>query len=153
MVLTVELEMPTMTHPKVLIADADPDLRRQLYTALLTRDVFSDTVADGEAALACIEGRGYAMVLIDVDLPKVDPLRIVERLSSRPDAERPFILLLTSGVIPRTGNLDCVQIVLRKPIDVPAIADVVQSCIRSVTKARARAGARKDARPEDQPRV
>jgi len=147
-----------LTSPKqqrVLIADADPGLRRSLYAALLKLDVFSDTVADGQAALECVSQRGYAIILLDLALPKVDTLAIVERLSARPDAERPMILLMTTGAVPRASNLDCVQIVLRKPIDVTAIAEVIQSCVRSVGRGRPRAAAKADSEREqgDQPRV
>ena len=143
--------MTLQSSHRVLIADADPDLRRRLYTALLKLDVYSDTVGDGAAALSSIDLRHYAVVLLDLDLAKADPLLVVERLGKRSDADRPMVLLMASGPVPRTVDLDCVQIVLRKPIDVIAIAEVIQSCIRSVSKERARrTKAQPDSERDDQ---
>jgi DNA-binding response OmpR family regulator len=121
---------------RVLIADADSELRRRLYTRLLDADVYSDTVADGPAAIEKLEERRYAVIVLDLALPTVDGLKLLERLRVRPQDEWPIVLALVGrGAIPNV-DVDLVQIAIRKPVDTVQLADMIESCVRIVADRR-----------------
>ena len=52
--------------PRVLIADGDAGLRQQLFSALLSFDVFSDCVGTTADALTRLAEERYGVVVIDV---------------------------------------------------------------------------------------
>ncbi|HEV7920474.1 MAG TPA: response regulator [Thermoanaerobaculia bacterium] len=115
---------------RVLIADADSELRRQLYTRLLDADVYSDTVGDGQAAAEKLEERRYAVIVLDLGLPRVDGFQLLERLRTRPQEEWPIVLALVGrGPMPDLDG-DLVQIAIRKPINTVQLADMIESCVR-----------------------
>jgi DNA-binding response OmpR family regulator len=119
---------------RVLIADADSELRRRLYTRLLAADVFSDTVADGQAAVEKLEERRYAVIVLDLGLAKVDGIHLLNRIRSLPQGEWPIVLALVGkGAIPNL-DVDLVQIAIRKPINTVQLADMIESCVRIVAE-------------------
>ncbi|HKO58973.1 MAG TPA: response regulator [Thermoanaerobaculia bacterium] len=117
-----------------MIADADSELRRRLYTRLLHADVFSDTVADGQAALEKLAERRYSVIVLDLGLSKVDSYQLLERIRSLPQDEWPIVLALVGrGALPSL-DVDLVQIAIRKPINTVQLADMIESCVRIVAE-------------------
>jgi DNA-binding response OmpR family regulator len=118
--------------PRVLIADGDMALRQQLYSTLLNRDVFSDCVSSTSEALEKLGTESYGVVIIDVALPPGDVERVVERIAKLPLGQRPVVLVLAGNPeAARSLDVEIVQIVLRKPVNVPQLVDVVRSCLRN----------------------
>lgn len=140
------------TADRVLIAEGIDTLRRKLYGGLLQRDIFSDCVSDGRAAVEQLRLKRYAVVLLDFSMPAAaDVLASVRALMG--DA-RPVVLALLRDDQAQLGDLDLVQVVLRKPFNADQIADIVDSCLRAMTaRARRRAvDAAEDARESTRPR-
>lgn len=139
---------------RVLIADADSELRRRLYTRLLDADVYSDTVADGPAAIDKLEEKRYAVVVLDLSLPNVDGFQLLDRIRARPQEEWPIVLALVGrGAIPNV-DVDLVQIAIRKPVNTVQLADMIESCVRIVADRRdavVRKPKRKKDEKSDQP--
>jgi DNA-binding response OmpR family regulator len=124
--------MTASPEQRVLIADADAELRRQLYTRLLDADVYSDTVADGPAAIEKLAERRYAVCVLDLALPRVDGLQLLERIRSRPREEWPIVLILAGrGALPDL-DVELVQIAIRKPVNTVQLADMIENCVRIV---------------------
>lgn len=122
---------------RVLIADGDAALRQQLFGALLKLDVYSDIVSTTDDALSKLVEREYGVVVIDVALPFGDVERVIAHIESIPTAQRPVVLVLAAKPeSARSLDVEIVQIVLRRPVNLPQLVDVVQSCIRSHTRAR-----------------
>ena len=124
---------------RVLIADGDERLRRKLYGLLLDREIFSDCVSEAGGAVAKVRGEDYALVLLDLALPPNGADDVLAVVSKMPPGRRPFILALATHQDTRNLDVDIVQIVLRKPFDTSAAADIVQSCMRSALRREARA--------------
>jgi DNA-binding response OmpR family regulator len=123
--------------PRVLIADGDAALRQQLSGALLNVDVFSDLVSTTDDALAKLAEQEYGVFVIDVALPFGDVERVIAHIESMPAARRPVVLVLAANPeAARSLDVEIVQIVLRRPVNLPQLVDVVRSCIRSHTRAR-----------------
>jgi DNA-binding NarL/FixJ family response regulator len=83
-----------VTLPTLVVVDDEPSLRR-LLVLLLGRDGRFDLVAeasDGEAALAAVERHEPDLLLLDLGLPVLDGLEVLERLAGR---DRPRVVVLT----------------------------------------------------------
>jgi DNA-binding response OmpR family regulator len=119
---------------RVLIADADLALRQQLFGALLDHEIFSDCVGNTGDALDKIAAEKYGVVVIDVALPAGDIERVIHAIASMPPGARPVVLVLAANPEQaRSLDVDIVQIVLRRPVHLRQLVDVVRSCIRSAT--------------------
>ncbi len=77
----------------VLIADDDPHIRQVLAFALEKAGMESRGVEDGEAALAAVAHQRPDLVILDINMPKMDGLEVCRRLRSESDIP---ILFLSS---------------------------------------------------------
>ena len=121
---------------RVLIADADPGLCRNLSRRLVDAEVFADCVADGRTALEALGASSYAVVVLDLALSQVSSERILDFIAALPAGVRPVVLVLASRGAARSLDVDVVQIVLRKPCDLTQLSEIVQSCVRSSADGR-----------------
>lgn len=82
---------------RILIIDDDTYIR-DLYEEILKGDGFEVEVAkDGEEGLTKLLGGGYAAVLMDVMMPKIDGLGVLTKLKeSTPKSPNGPILLITN---------------------------------------------------------
>jgi CheY-like chemotaxis protein len=99
-----------MTKRRVLVVDDNEDHRFLMVRAL--RDVQGvqlevETADDGEEALDLILGRGpHAgrplphLVILDIRMPKVDGLEVLERIKSDPELRSIPVVVLTSSERP-----------------------------------------------------
>jgi DNA-binding response OmpR family regulator len=141
-----------LATPRVLIADTDPELRQRLYSRLLEADIFADCVATTGDALQNLEDFPYGVVIADVGLPNGGVERVVEWIARMDPHERPIVLILApTAEAARTLDVEIVQIVLRRPVDVAQVVDLVRSCLRSSAAGRSRE--RTDGDGDRQPEV
>jgi DNA-binding response OmpR family regulator len=123
----------TSNPRRVLVADGDLSVRQQLATALLESQIFSDAAATSSAAIARLKGERYGVIILDVELPPGDVDPVLRCIAAMPPRERPVVLALAGNPeIARTLDIDVVQIVLRRPIQLRQVIEIVQSCLRSV---------------------
>lgn len=129
--------------PRVLIADPDAGLRRQLSGALLDGHVLSDCVTNTTDAIGKLEQAVYDVLVLDVSLQYGDVERVIARVANMPAATRPVVLILAANPeAARSLDVEIVQIVLRKPVNLPHLVEMVRSCIRS-SRGHAEAAPRK----------
>lgn len=121
---------------RVLIADADPVLRRNLNRILLDAEVFADAVADGSEALQKLHETTYAVVVLDLALQHVSAERVLAFVGTMPGVTRPVVLVLAPRNSARSLDVDVVQIVLRKPCDLQQLGEIVRSCVRNAIEAQ-----------------
>jgi DNA-binding response OmpR family regulator len=127
---------PESGGERVLIADADPGVRKQLSKRLLDAGVFADPVADGKLALEQLREQTYSVILLDLSLPGVGAEQILDFVSASPAKPRPVILVVAAGAVSRTLDVDLVQIVLRKPCNLGQLAELIESCVRTAAHHR-----------------
>lgn len=138
---------------RVLIADADAVLRRNLNKRLLDAEVFADCVADGRMALEALEASSYAVVILDLALLHVSSERVLEAIAAMPPASRPVVLVLAARSDARSLDVDVVQIVLRKPCNLAQLSEIVQSCVKSAGESRRDDRIKETGLPVPQPAV
>lgn len=121
------------TPPLILIADDNPVNVDVLRARLAAHDYDLITAEDGEQALAQATARRPDLILLDVDMPKLDGLEVCRRLRS--DDSLPFI-----PIIMVTAKADTADVVagleagsdeyLTKPVDGAALVARVKSMLR-----------------------
>jgi len=84
-------------NSRILVVEDDQALR-DLYVLILKDAGFAvDEAPDGESALAAMQKGGYDLVLLDIVLPKMDGIRILEHLKATPsDSPNKKIVVLSN---------------------------------------------------------
>jgi two-component system OmpR family response regulator len=77
---------------RALVVEDDKDLNRQLVGALADAGFAVDTAADGEEGYFLGDTEPYDVVILDIGLPKIDGISILEQWR-RSDRKMPVILL------------------------------------------------------------
>jgi DNA-binding response OmpR family regulator len=81
---------------RVLVADDDAGLRRLIGTTLGSSDFELLQAADGEEALRVARETHPSLVLLDVNMPRLDGFSVCEQLKSDPHTAGIKIVLLTA---------------------------------------------------------
>ena len=85
-----------MLKRTVLLADDDAGLRRLIGTTLGTRDFDLLQAVDGEQALQIAREQHPALVLLDVNMPKLDGFEVCRHLKSEPETSSIKVVMLTA---------------------------------------------------------
>lgn len=89
--------MPQNKH-KILLVE-DEDTLRQLYTeVMLEAGLLVDTASEGQLALQKMSQGGYDLVLLDMMLPKLTGIEIIETLHQTPPQKPNKKLVLTTNM-------------------------------------------------------
>ena len=117
-------------HPRILIVEDDEVIRRLLITALSRESLTVETAADGAEALEKIREGDYALILIDLMLPRMSGFELLDAARYLFRRPRPVIFIMTAFEAATVRALDptLVDAVFRKPFDVFTIADIVREC-------------------------
>jgi len=84
---------------RVLVAEDNP-VNQTLICALLKRlGITPDLVEDGEAALVLLASRPYDLVLMDVQMPRLDGISATRALRKMPLAHQPRVIAVTANVL------------------------------------------------------
>jgi DNA-binding response OmpR family regulator len=87
---------------RVLLADDDPGLRRLIGTTLGTENFDLLQAVDGEEALRIARQQHPELVLLDVNMPKLDGFEVCRHLKSEPETSGIKVVMLTA----RTADAD-----------------------------------------------
>lgn len=85
-----------MLKRRVLLADDDPGLRRLIGTTLGTEDFDLLQADDGEQALQIARQQHPELVLLDVNMPKLDGFEVCRHLKSEPETSGIKVVMLTA---------------------------------------------------------
>jgi DNA-binding response OmpR family regulator len=80
----------------VLLADDDPGLRRLIGTTLGTEDFDLLQATDGQEALDIARQKHPELVLLDVNMPKLDGFEVCRHLKAEPATAGIKIVMLTA---------------------------------------------------------
>ena len=79
---------------RILLAEDDEALGAALRTGLTAQGFAVDWVRDGQLAQSALDDGGYACVLLDLGLPKMDGLEVLKRV--RAEGQKLPVLVLTA---------------------------------------------------------
>jgi two-component system OmpR family response regulator len=82
--------MNVMAH-RILIADDDPHIREVLRFALGKAGMETEEAGDGEAALAAVARERPDLIILDINMPRLDGLEVCRRL--RAEGDLPILFL------------------------------------------------------------
>jgi len=86
----------TAAKHRVLLADDDPALRRLVSATLGAEDFDLLQASDGEEALRVARQERPALVLLDVNMPRVDGFDVCRQLKADPLTTETKIVMLTA---------------------------------------------------------
>jgi DNA-binding response OmpR family regulator len=116
---------------RILVVEDEKELADAIARGLNKQGYASDTVYDGEEALFKTELNGYDLIILDLNLPRIDGLEVCKRLRA---SESPVgILMLTarSGLEDRTTGLETgADDYLVKPFHFPELLARVRAILR-----------------------
>jgi two-component system nitrogen regulation response regulator NtrX len=84
--------------PTVLVVDDEASIRRTLREILEYEDFAVEEAEDGEEALTAIRENQYDLVLLDVKMPKVDGMDVLEEIASEA-TDLPVVMISGHGTI------------------------------------------------------
>jgi CheY-like chemotaxis protein len=119
--------------PRILVADDDLTIR-QLVCTLIKRDgYFVDCVSDGQEAISKLEEHDYAVILLDLMMPRVDGFGVIDYLKAHPPRRKPLVLVITAYADQRFKEVDpaIVSGILRKPFEIAELGGIISLCIES----------------------
>lgn len=115
----------------LLIVEDDPILREVLATRLNEKGALIVAVDNGLSALAELDAASIDAVLLDLDLPEVDGLQVLNLMKLRMGSEAPPVIVVTARQQP-DDEAQCLQAgaraFFRKPVD----ADVLAECLSRI---------------------
>jgi len=84
--------------PTILVVDDEASIRRTLREILEYEDFGVEEAVDGEEALTAIREHSYDLVLLDVKMPKVDGMEVLESIAEE-TADLPVVMISGHGTI------------------------------------------------------
>lgn len=116
---------------RVLVADDDYSIRQLVCTIVKREGLEVDCAADGAEAIEHLRTNDYAVILLDLMMPRVDGFGVVEHIRTHPMAQKPVILVITAYADQKFKEIDpnLVAGVLRKPFEVADLGKLVRDCV------------------------
>ena len=127
-------------NARVLVADDDQSIR-QLLCTIINRERFEvDCVADGIEAVEHLERHDYAVILLDLMMPRLDGFGVIEYLKNHPRAAKPIVLVITAYADQKFREVDAsiVAGILRKPFEIAEVGSLVRLCVNGFDSERSR---------------
>ena len=116
--------------PRVLIVEDDDAIRTMLLAAFAREPVSAVGARDGLEAVAMLRAAPYAVVIIDLMMPRMNGFELLDELALDPPQPRPVIFVMTAydDAVLRKLDPDLVHGVLRKPFDVERLVEMAVDC-------------------------
>jgi DNA-binding response OmpR family regulator len=121
-----------MSVPRILIVEDDTAIRTLLTAALRREPLEVHTAPDGLAGLELVRANAYAVILLDLMLPRVSGYEFLERFEALLDGETPapVVMVMTAfdaTAVKRLGSMR-VQAILHKPFDIERLVEMTRDC-------------------------
>lgn len=115
----------------ILVVDDDEMIRNLVATVLRRHGFEVDRAVDGLEALERVKENRYAVILLDLMMPRLDGLAFLDRVREEIPRERyPMVLVMSAASDALLRQLDpaLVQGIIRKPFDISELAAIVSEC-------------------------
>jgi two-component system nitrogen regulation response regulator NtrX len=121
-----------MKRHHILVIDDEPGIRETLCAVLEDEGYAAEAAPDGESGLARLAEFPFDCVLLDVWMPGLDGMDVLNRIEERPEAERPAVVMISGHATIETavratkmGAFDF----LEKPLTIENVVVVVKNSI------------------------
>ena len=119
---------------RILIVDDDDPIRALLMTVLRRRAFRVDSARNGVDALEHLATCHYALVVLDLMMPRMNGYEVLDHLSRMPSTTRPLVLVLTAGLEQRRFDTSFVIGTIQKPFDIELLVDTVAGCLEATER-------------------
>lgn len=128
--------------PRVLVVEDDRPIRTLLVTTLRRAGLDATGAEDGAAALEILAAGSFAVVLIDLMMPRMDGFTLTDTLAGMALGRRPIVMVMTAFTDLPANRLDpqVVHAFFRKPFDVEAIVETIRDAAIELASADGDAG-------------
>ena len=121
---------PRSKKPSILIVEDDHALR-ELYRITLTGAGYAvAAVEDGIDALRYIEGHTPNLVLLDLQLPRLDGRDVQRELAAHPET-RGIPIVVVTGVDTRNLRTSDFSALLKKPVSTDSLLETIEDALRA----------------------
>ena len=116
---------------RVLVADDDQSIRQLVCTIIQREGLTVDCASDGSEAIQFLKQNEYAVILLDLMMPRVNGFDVIAHLKAYPPSRKPVVLVITAYADQKFKEVDpdMVAGVLRKPFEVADLGEVVRLCV------------------------
>lgn len=123
-----DLENRDMTK-RILIAEDDLLLRELLKARLEDTGIEYQTASDGAEAMSMLDAGAFDMILLDLRLPRIDGLQVLQAIRANPRLRDTRVIVLTASRsdadIDEAERLG-VDSYLSKPVDIDRLVDRIE---------------------------
>lgn len=122
-----------MAPHKILIADDEANIRLLVRSTLEDEERFTiHEAADGKETLEHLRAHAPDVLILDLMMPRVSGLDVLEELKKHPPAQRPRIVVLSAKVNEEQHALKLgADLFLRKPFSPLQLMDAVDKALAS----------------------
>jgi CheY-like chemotaxis protein len=115
---------------RILVADDDASIRHLLGNLARREKLAVDCVSDGIEAIEKLRQNEYAVILLDLMMPRMDGFEVIEYLRAHPGKTKPVVLVITAYADQKFKEVDpsVVAGVIRKPFEVSEIGFLIRLC-------------------------
>ena len=121
---------PEENGPRVLVVDDDRSIR-QLVRTIVEREGFAvDSACDGVEAIEFLKQKDYAVILLDLMMPRIDGFGVIAWLKEHQSEPKPIVLAITAYADQKFKDVDAEVVagVIRKPFEVADLGSLVRLC-------------------------
>lgn len=117
---------------KILVADDDQSIRQLLGTVIRREGYEVDLVADGADAIEMLKAADYAVILLDLMMPRTDGFGVIEYLKNHHQRVKPVVLVISAYADQRFKKVDpnVVAGVIRKPFEIAELGSMIRLCVK-----------------------
>ena len=117
---------------RVLVADDDPEVRKQLGAALAHHRLEYDEATNGSEAIQQFKQRKYALAFIDLMMPRVDGWAVVDFIRKHAEHRGTKMYIVAAGEQHlSTADQDVVSGVVAKPFDPAKLDTLLKNFMKS----------------------
>jgi DNA-binding response OmpR family regulator len=122
------------TQPKVLVVEDDTAIRTLLAVAFRREPLLVDLAEDGMAALDLLSKNDYAVIIVDMMMPRMDGEAFLTSLPGHL-RKRPIVFAMTAydDSLIRRIPANVVHGWIRKPFDLQRLVSIVRDCAEIMT--------------------
>ena len=118
------------TAPRALVVDDDVAIRVLVTRILVRRRFVVETASDGAEAIQKLATGAYAVILLDLMMPRLDGVGVMKFLAEYHPDQLARVIVMTAFGAYASSHLPAIPFrLIEKPFDIHALVREVEKCI------------------------